>query len=167
MLRLKIKRLIFPMASFFGRVSFLIFTFAFGTFATLFWQELVSPPTVSLCQLAQSPYFYAWRTVQVEADAYSFGAVFITDKTCRVPEVAAAGVWRADGYEPSTEVQKLYSESDTETYRARILITGRFDPDATPGCYVPRAAIRATRIELKSEITAEPIERRREQNKLQ
>ncbi len=162
MRKLKIKRFIFRFALFAGIVTLPIFTFAFGIVATLLWQEFVTPPTVSLCQLARTPYFYAWRTVRVEADAYSYGAVFIADKTCRVPEVAAAGVWRADGYEPSTEVQKLYTESDSETYRARILVTGRFDPDATPGCYVPKAAIRATSIELKSEITAEPIEKRKE-----
>lgn len=162
MRKLKIKRFLFRLASFFGIVALPIFTFVFAIIATLLWQEFVSPPTVSLCQLARTPYFYAWRTVRVEADAHSFGAVFITDKTCGAPEVAAAGVWRAEGYEPSAEVQKLYTESDTETYRARILVTGRFDPNATPGCYVPKAAIRATSIELKSEITTERWEKRKE-----
>ena len=161
----KLKRLVFRLVSFIGIVILPIFTFAFGIVATLLWQELVTPPTVSLCQLTRTPYFYAWRTVRVEADAYGgFGAVFITDKTCNLTDrsVAASGVWKAEGYEPSAEVQKLYTESDSETYEARIVVTGRFDPHATRGCWTPEFAIRATSIELKSEIETEARERQKE-----
>ena len=161
MRRSRIIRLIFQITAFAGMAALPLVTFVFGVFLTIAWQELVSPPTVSLCQLGRSPYYYSGRTVRVEADSFGgFGAVFIADKGCGETEVSAAGVWLADGYEPSTDVQTLYAESEKETYRPRILVTGRFDPEATPGCFAPKAAIRATNIELISEITAETIEKR-------
>ena len=156
------KHFIFRLTSFCGKIALLLLTFDIGIASTILFSE-VSPPTVTLCQLAQNPSLYDGRTVRVEADALSIiGTVFIADETCNLPEVAASGVWRAQGYEPSLEVQQLYTESDSQNYKARILVTGRFDPEATPGCYVPKFAIEATNIELKSAITSEPIERREE-----
>lgn len=38
-------------------------------------------------------------------------------------------------------------------------MTGRFDPDATQGCFAARAAIGATEVELLSEIASELRER--------
>ena len=153
------KHLIFRFTSLISKVALLFLTFIIGVASTILLSE-ISPPTVTLCQLAQNPSLYDGRTVRVEADALSiFGTVFISDKTCNLPE-AASGVWREQGYEPSVEVKRLYTESDSENYKARILVTGRFDPEATRGCYVPKFAIKATNIELKSEITSEPTERR-------
>ena len=138
-----------------------LLSFALGVVGTLLWYE-ISPPTVSLCQLTKNPYFYAFRTIRVEAEAYSYGAVFIRDETCRMHDIAAAGVWRAEGYEFSPDIEMLFAESKRETHSARILVTGRFDPNATRGCWVPKAAIHATSIELKSEITAQPMTKRDE-----
>ena len=161
MRKLRIKRFVFRFASYFGKPVLLFLTFIIGVASTILLSE-VSPPTVTLCQLAQNPSLYDGRTVRVEADALSIiGSVFISDETCNLPE-AASGVWRAQGYEPSSEVKQLYTESDSENYKARILVTGRFNPEATPGCYVPKFAIEATNIELKSAITSEPIEKREE-----
>lgn len=158
-----IRHFLFRIALFSCVFALPIFTFIFGIIGTLVWQEFISPPNVSLCQLAQNPYFYMGRTVQVEADAFSsFGTVFIVDKSCSQGQTAASGVWKAEGYEPSSDIQKLYSESDFEKHQARILVTGRFDPHATKGCYVPKFAIRATKIELKSEIKTQLIEKREE-----
>ena len=160
--KLSMKHFIFRLTSFLSKVASLFLTFIIGVASTILLSE-VSPPTVTLCQLAQNPSLYDGRTVRVEADAISIiGTVFIADKTCNLSEVAASGVWRAQGFEPSAEVQRLYTESDSENYKARILVTGRFDPEATPGCYVPKFAIKATDIELKSAITSELIERREE-----
>ena len=159
--KLSMKHFIFRPTSFFGKIALLFLMFIIGVASTILLSE-VSPPTVTLCQLTQNPSLYDGRTVRVEAHAISIiGTVFIADKTCNLPE-AASGVWRAQGFEPSSEVQQLYTESDSKNYKARILVTGRFDPEATPGCYVPKFAIEATNIELKSAITSEPIERREE-----
>lgn len=140
-----------------------IFTFTLGIIGTLLWQEFISPPTVSLCQLARTPHFYTGRIVRVEADASGgFGAVFIYDKSCDLKDTAAASsVWKDEDLEPDLDIRKLYSESESETYQARILVTGRFDPNATRGCYVPKFAVKATKIELKSEIKTELIEKRK------
>ena len=162
MRKLRIKRLVFRLVSFVGKLTLLFSTFLIGIAATIFWSE-ISPPTVTLCQLAQNPDLYRWQIVKVEADAVGgFGTIYIADKTCQLPE-AEAGVWREEGYKYSEEVLKFYSESESENYKARILVTGRFDPDATKGCYVPKAAIKATNIELKSEITTEPRQNRKEE----
>ena len=163
-----LKRFVFQFALLIGTILLPIFTFVFGTVATLLWDKL-SPPTVTLCQLEQNPDWYKWRMVRVEAEAFSsFGAVFIIDKNCGVLEVAGSGVWLAENYEPPAEARKLYTERDLgaprehEVFRARLLVTGRFDPNATPGRWTPKATIRATNIELKSEIKTEPAIRREE-----
>ncbi len=135
--------------------------FVVGVLATLLWQE-VFPPNVTLCQLAQNPRWYRYRKVRVEADARSiYGAVFTADESCQSLD-GAAGVWRDVGYVPQAEVQKLYNESDKEIYKARILVEGRFDPNATPGFFAPKFAIRATHVQLKSEIVSEPMKRLRQ-----
>ncbi len=160
---LKIKYFLIRSGLFFSIAVLPIFTFILGIIGTLIWQEFVSPPTVSLCQLARTPHFYTGRNIRIEADAVGgFGSVFITDKNCDLKDTAASGVWKAEGFEPSMDVQKLYSESESENYQARILVTGRFNPNATRGCYVPKFAIRATKIELKSEIITEVKEKRKE-----
>ena len=160
----RIKQIFLWLISLVGVIILPISTFIFGLAITLLWYEIVSPPNVTLCQLAQAPSFYAWRTVRVESDAFSYGAVFLVDSTCQGPASAGTGVWRADGYEPSEEVQKLFTDSDSENYRARIVVTGRFYPDATSGCYVPKSAIEATNIELKSAISSETVERENREN---
>ena len=165
MRKLITKRLVFRLVLMIGIVALPIFTFAVGTVATVLWQEFGNPPTVSLCQLTRNPWFYAWRTVRVEAAAEGrFGAVFITDETCDLTDgsVAASGVWKAEGYDPSAETQKLFTEADSETFKARIVVTGRFDPQATRGCWTPKFAIHATSVELKSEIETEVRERQNE-----
>lgn len=159
----KIKYFLIRLGLFFSVFSLPIFTFILGNIGTLIWQEFVSPPTVSLCQLVRNPHFYTGRTVRVEADAFGgFGSVFIYDKSCDLKDTAASGVWKAEGFEPGSDVRKLYSESKSETYQARILVTGRFDPNATRGCYVPKFAVKATKIELKSEIKTGLIKKRKE-----
>jgi hypothetical protein len=132
-------------------------TFFIGVAATPYFFELF-PPKVTLCQLAQNPDFYSGRRVTIEADAVGGAGIIIEDGVCTYPD-AWTSVWLAEGYEPESAVQQMYSENVTalsKIYKARILVTGRFDPEATPGCFAPKAAIRATRIELLSEITVDP-----------
>lgn len=157
------KRFTFRLIYLIGKLILLLSTFLVGTGSTLLWFK-ISPPTVTLCQLAQNPEWYSGKNVRVEADARSFGAVFIFDNTCNLPEkTAAAGVWLAEGYKLSGEAQTLYVESENEVRKARIVIIGRFDAHATRGCWTPKEAIHATSIELKSEITTEPLKKQTEQ----
>ena len=138
-----------------------LITFFIGIAGVFLWWK-ISPPTVTLCQLAQNPSFYNGQTVRIEADAESvFGMIFIFDETCASPD-AASGVWKAEGYKPVGGVQRLFTESDTEKYKARIFVTGQFDAEATRGCYVPKFAIRATDIEVKSEIKTELLKKTEE-----
>lgn len=160
--KLNMKHFRFLLNSIVGKILLLLSTFLVGVVSHSLWFE-VSSPTVTLCQIAQNPERFDGKTIRVEADGRSvFGAVFIADETCSSHD-AAAGVWLADGYKPSGEAQNLYAESETEVREARIVATGRFDAHATRGCWSPKAAIHATSVELKSEITTEPLKERPEE----
>jgi hypothetical protein len=132
----------------------MLFAVAFlvGVNSMFLWFR-IRTPDITLCQLAQYPSLYDGHIVQVEADATGGFGVFITDSTCTE---GASGIW-ADEYEPPSSVRPLFAESETHYLKARILVTGRFEADATPGCYVPKFAIHAQNIELKSDITTEPM----------
>lgn len=153
------KRFIFKLTVFLGKVTFLLLTFVIGIASTILMSE-VSPPTVTLCHIAQNPTWYNGRTVRVEADARSvYGWVVIADETCRSAE-AWAGVSPVENYKPSGDVQQFFIESDSEIYKARVSVTGRFDAKASMGCFGPKFGIDATSVELKSAITTEPFKKR-------
>jgi len=125
--------------------------FVIGTCVTLLSFEYV-PAKVTLCQLARSPEFYRGRMVTIETDIRN---TLIEDGNCASPD-AWANISLTESYVPAADVQKLFSEPEINYfYSARILVTGRFDPDATLACFGPKAAVRATNIELKSGITVE------------
>lgn len=130
-------------------------TFTVGTGLTLLSFEYI-PAKVTICQLARSPEFYRGRMVTLEAEMRDS---LVEDGSCGSPD-SWASVWPAGDYVPGEDVQRLNRESDPDHfYSARILVTGRFEPDASPGCFGPKAAIRAASIELRSEIRI--VERRR------
>lgn len=143
------------------RFSVFLAACAIAFTATLYSFEYY-PPKVTVCQLAGNPEFYRGRLVTIEAEALGRYGIVIEDGACKAPDAWVA-VWPAEGYESGPEVQKMYSENVTDlkfTYKARVRVTGRFDPDATPGCFAPKAAFRATSIELTSPVTTEPIPER-------
>ena len=165
MQKLKIKRFLVGLALFFGTTALPIFTFGFGTAATLLFQEFVFPPTLTLCRLAENPFWYDGRIVRVEADGR--GGIFsrsmlIEDAGCHLPD-AWSSVSLVENVRLSAETEQLFTESDSDFYKARVIVTGRFDPNTSTGCYAPKFGIKTTRIELKSEITTEPIPKRRQE----
>lgn len=139
-----------------SRILLLLVCFFAGTVTTGYFLEVTSSP-ITLCQAAEDPEFYRDRIVTVEADGSGIGTIILRDMTCPSLE-AGASVQLAEGYQPSPEVEKFYADLDNEILHARFLVTGRFDPDASLGCFgAPKAYIIATHIELRSEITAEPF----------
>jgi len=75
---------------------------------------------------------------------------------------ALAVVLLDESYSPSAEVQ-AFRQTDDETpikRSADIIVEGRFDPNATPGCFAPRYGIIATNIEIVSPVTVEVLPER-------
>ncbi|HZH35469.1 MAG TPA: hypothetical protein VEX64_11550, partial [Pyrinomonadaceae bacterium] len=110
------KRFVFKLVSFFGKVALLLSAFVVGVASTILLSE-VSPPTVTLCQLAQYPSLYDGRTIRVEAGGRSiFGWIVIEDETCPSLE-AWAGVSPVESYKPSGETKQLFKDSYWESYK--------------------------------------------------
>jgi hypothetical protein len=55
--------------------------------------------------------------------------------------------------------------SNREIRKADVLLVGRFDRNATMGCFGPRFWIRVTSAELKSPVTVEPLPKRDEERR--
>lgn len=152
-----ITKIAFQVLRFAGKLTLALSTMVIGVGGTLYSFEYF-PPKVTVCELARYPRLYSGRKVTIESDARGLFGITIEDGMCEAPDAELA-VWPAEGYEPPPDVQKMYSEPSA-IYTARVRVTGRFDPDATPGCFAPKAAFRATSIELTSPVTTEPIPER-------
>lgn len=132
-----------------------ILTFAVGVSVDLLASRFI-PATVSLCQLVQHPEWYDGKLVRVKAPASIFsGAVVISDDSCKDSGQAAV-VMRDESFESSEEVKSFLTDSGREIREAEVLVTGRFDHDATMGCFGPRIGIHAVSIELQSPVMITP-----------
>ena len=161
MRKLRIKRFVFRLASFASKIALSLLTFLVGVASAILLSE-ISPPTVTLCQLAQNPSLYDGRIIRIEADGR--GGIFsrsmlIEDTTCQLPD-AWSSVSLVESVEPSAEAQQLFMESDSDYFKARVVVTGRFDPNTSLGCFAPKFGIKTTSVELKSAITTEPMPKR-------
>ena len=159
-----LKRISCKFVALIGKLGLSLLIFIVGTASTILFSEF-SPPTVSLCRLAQNPFWYNGRTVRIIADGEHAGtferSIIIEDETCYLPD-AWSSVSLAENSEPTAETEKLFTGSDTEIYRARVLLIGRFDANATQDCFGPKFAIKATNVEMMSEITGKPKPKRTE-----
>lgn len=158
MQKLRIKHLVFQLVCFVGKVALSLGTFIVGVAAAILLAE-VAPPTVTLCQLARNPAWYQGRVVKVEADGQGGGlfadSILIEDTSC--PSLDAwSSVSLAENVEPVAETRQLFTKSDSDYFKARVVVTGRFDPNKAAGCYGPKFGLEATKVELKSKITTEP-----------
>lgn len=143
------------------RIVIMSLTFVLGVVINLTWFE-ISPPTVTLCDLAHHPDWYSGKVIRVEALARGiYEGIYIVDGSCDSWD-AAAGVGIDRGYKLSPDVEAFINDSRPQIRKACIIVTGRFDPNASMGCFGPRFGIDATSIELKSSVTFEPFPRRNE-----
>jgi hypothetical protein len=133
-----------------------LLTFAVGVGCALLSNEFI-PPAVSLCQLARHPEWYDQRVVRV-AGAVSeiYGGAVVSEARCEA-EGAWAAVMPGENYHVSPEVETFLTDETPEVRKAEVLVVGRFDKNATPGCFGPRFGIRAQSVELKSPVTVEPL----------
>lgn len=143
------------------KIAIMSFTFVMGVVINLIWFE-ISPPTVTLCDLARYPDWYDGKVVRVEAPAFGiYEGIIIIDESCNSPD-AWAGVGIDRDYGQGSDAEAFINDSRPQIRKARIIVTGRFDPSASMGCFGPRFGIDATNIELKSAITFEPFPNRNE-----
>ncbi|MDX6613530.1 MAG: hypothetical protein QOD75_2716 [Blastocatellia bacterium] len=136
-----------------------------GLGACLLWFYFV-PVTVSLCDLAHHRDWYHKRIVRVAAPASGlYEGVMIVDSGCRSSDSAAV-IMLDESYVPQPEVQAflqpILMDSEPQIRKADVVVIGRFDKNATMGCFSPEFGIRVTNVELKSAISTEPFPRRNE-----
>jgi hypothetical protein len=138
-----------------------LFTFAAGVGCALLSYKFM-PPAVSLCELARHPDWYNQKVVRVTGSASAiYGAVFIGDAGCET-QGAGANVMLGEGHRVAPEVEAFLTGEAPEVRKAEVLVEGRFDKDAAPGCFGPRFGIQAKSVELKSRVTVEHLPERHE-----
>lgn len=137
-------------------------TLIFGAGSWFLWFYFV-PVQVSLCDLAQHRDWYDKRIVRVATSASGLDeSVLIADSGCGLSDSWAL-IMLAKGYVPKPEVQAFFQPafigSEPQIRRANIVVIGRFDKNATMGCFGPEFGIRASSVELESEVVLEPFPR--------
>ncbi len=138
-----------------------LLTFASGVGVTLLSYRFIIP-TISLCELARHPEWYDHKVVRVEAAAEGlYEGIIISEDKCESRD-AWAVIIRDDSFTPRPEVESFLVGFNHEFRKAKIVIVGRFDQNATMGCFGPRFGIRATSLELISPITVVPLPGRHE-----
>jgi hypothetical protein len=130
---------------------FATLTFTFGV-GVSFFEHRLFPTTVSLCDIARDPDWYDGKSVRVQASASAFyGSVLISDMKCFGKEHTSV-VMDIHNIAVSPEVGAFIDDSKPEIHDADILVIGRFDQNATPGCFGPRFGIHAVSVELRSAV---------------
>jgi hypothetical protein len=138
-----------------------LLTFALGVGCTLFSYNFI-PPAASLCDVARHPGWYDQKVIRVTGSASAiYGGTVISEARCEA-EGAWAAVMPEEDYQPSPEVEAFLAGDIPEVRKAEVLVVGRFERDATPGCFGPRFGVRAQSVELQSPVTAEPLPKRHE-----
>ena len=93
-------------------------------------------------------------------------SVLIGDSECD-PNNSLASIVLAKDYVPKPEIQVFLqqpsvTDSEPQIRSANIVVIGRFDKHASMGCFTPEFGIRASNVELKSEVLIKPLVRREE-----
>ena len=123
------------------------------------------PIKVSLCDLERHPDWYNQRTVRLMAEANALGGRAIIGDTCCGLNRGAV-IQFDEGYIPRADVREFLkhdlNESEPITFKkAEVQVLGRFDKNATMGCFSPEFGIVVTDLELRSPVQFEAIIRQR------
>ena len=119
--------------------------------------------TISLCEVARDPAKYDQRIIRVRAsgwvtssDIYREASVY--DLSCDT-HPAGASVVLDESYKPASDVYAFLTYPKEEIRKADLVVVGKFDQWGSQGCWTPQFGIRASRIELVSPVTTEPLPR--------
>lgn len=133
-------------------------TFTLGVGAYFLWFYFVPIP-VSMCELARHPDWYDGKIIRVEAPAIgAYSGITLYDEGCN-PGESAAFIELDNGYLPKSEVRAFLVSSTPLIRKADVIVVGRFDKNASMGCFGPKFGIVATEIALQSTISFEPFPR--------
>jgi hypothetical protein len=118
------------------------------------WMRNIDRP-LTLCQLAENPADYLGKTITVEGNASGTLRMSLGDSNCPKPHWVDVDL--ADDYRPNADVQKFFSKDSEKIYRAHVIITGRYEKPELLCLFCSEYLIRATNINVVSEITSEPL----------
>jgi hypothetical protein len=149
------RHFVFRITFIIGKISLLLATFLIGFASTSLWLEL-SPPIVTLCEVAKNPKQYQGKTVRLATSVQThYGYFFFRDENCNFGGLDAV-IDLPEDYKPKSEqVQNFISENNENYLSAQIMITGEIDTTRKYQDYSPKFVIKATEVELTSEVTVE------------
>jgi hypothetical protein len=136
-------------------------TCTIGVFASEF-RDQYFPRQVSLCMLARNPRAYHQKVIQVKASGavvswdFDWNQLIVFEAGCAEPD-APAGIEFEESYQPSDEVVAFITSPTREIRNGKFVVTGQFNMAASNGCYGPKFAIIATRVDLESLLPSEPL----------
>ena len=136
-------------------------TCTIGVFVSEF-RDKCFPRQVSLCMLARNPVAYHQKVVQVRASGavvsrdFDWNQVIVFEAGCAEPD-AGAGIEFEESYRPSDEVVAFITSPKREIRNGKFVVRGQFNMAATNGCYGPKFAIIATRVDLEAVLPSEPL----------
>jgi hypothetical protein len=139
-----------------------VVTFTIGVLAAMAWSQLFRGP-VSLCTLARNPEAYDGKLIRVEAlgsitslPMFSEHYIIIAGPECKEPDGWAI-INLDETLRLSPEVDEFVNSTKPEIRKAKVVVEGRFDQWATPGCLSPRFGIKSAKVTLVSPVTSEPL----------
>lgn len=123
-----------------------------------------SQRAISLCEIARDPAAYDQKIIKVRASGWAtssdiYRGASVYDLSCDThPE--GASVELDESYNPASDVYAFLNYPKEEVRKADVVVIGKFDQWASPGCWTAQFGIRATSIELISPVTSEPVPKR-------
>jgi hypothetical protein len=136
-------------------------TSTIGVFVSEF-RDRYFPNQVSLCMLARNPGAYHQKVIQLRASGvvvsrdFEWHQLIVFEAGCAEPD-AATGIEFDESYQPSDEVVAFITSPKREIRNGKFVVTGQFNMAATNGCYGPKFAIIATRVDLELVLPSEPL----------
>jgi hypothetical protein len=162
--RKNMKCFIPKLANLIGKFALFFLTFLVGVTSVPLLFE-ISPPTVTLCEVAKNPKWYDGKTIRLAAHARTHKGIFsLEDRVGRIYDdmfsvsISECNFSESDAfislpkdYKPTSEkVQEFLSKTHEGTYSADVLVTGKIE--ATPEIgNSPKFKVKVTKVELKSE----------------
>lgn len=127
-------------------------TFLTGLAVNLLWLK-ISPPVLSLCEVAKNPKQYQGKPLRLKAFVQATHGIFLfQDRNCNFGKFDAV-IDLPEDYNPDSEQLRNFINKDNDKYlTTQMILTGEIDTTRMYEDYSPKFVIKATKIELTSEI---------------
>ena len=152
----------FQLARLSSKVIFLFSTFSVGLIGTLLWFQ-ISPPILTLCEVAKNPKQYQGKSVRLAASVQThYGYFSFRDESCNFEGLDAV-IDLTEDYKPKSEqVRNFISENNEKYLSAQTVISGEIGTTRKYQDYSPKFVIKATEVELTSEAAVDAEEKQNE-----